>query len=297
VGETPDGRSDVYALGVVLFELLARRLPFEGDTPVKQATARLTRPAPDVCEFCENIPPPVAELLRSMLARDRRERPDARQVLDALVQLRGEGRGAHPVAELAPVPSSTTQILQQISRVRSVAVQPLDSAEPALEAIGRGLGETLADGLARSAAFRVIPPPFSAGATADLLLSGTVRAEGERLRINLRYLDPAQKLQRWSERFEGQRGALFALEDTLQRAAEVALRALAGAEDARGGATLDHLALQRPHLCVLDPTRGSGSRLLRAVAAPCHLLRVLALQHLGATLQHVYLARHGAGRH
>jgi serine/threonine-protein kinase len=244
VGETPDGRTDVYALGILLFELLSGSLPFEGDTPVNLAMARLTREAPDLRACCPEAPSQVAELLAAMLARERLKRPDASRVLNDLIRLRGEGGGVeiNPIRDLARIPTSTTMLREGTAQtIRSVAVLPLAAAEPALAPLGRELGATLADGLARSPLFRVVPPPLAGEdlealiqqGRAEVALTGNVRAEGERLRVNLRYLDLTQRVQRWSERFEGQRSSPFALEDTLQRAAEVALRALAGGEEPR----------------------------------------------------------------
>ncbi|MBL8678983.1 MAG: protein kinase [Myxococcales bacterium] len=249
VGETPDGRSDVYALGALLFELLAARLPFVGDSAVAIAMARLSQPPPDVRQHNADIPEAVAELLLSMLARDRKERPDAVHVLDEIEKLRGVSHGStgNPVAGLAKVPGTTTMMLDASSapKYRSVAVMPLTSAEPALAPFARELGATLADALSRVRTLKVLPPSIVAGsgaaddlaalakgARADVALSGSVRAEGERLRVNLRYIELSQGTQRWAERFEGTLAAPFAMEDTLARAAEAALRALSGGNEA-----------------------------------------------------------------
>jgi serine/threonine protein kinase/tetratricopeptide (TPR) repeat protein len=240
MGESPDGRSDVYALGIVLFELLTSKLPFEGPSAVAIAMARLTREPPDVRELDPELPESVSELLTRMLARERGSRPDSTVVLDHLERLRGARTGPSDpgVANVPVLPRATATVTDLLVRrpVRSVAVLPIGSAQPALDALARQLGETLADGLSRVKSLQVIPPGFLVGPDplstaraqrAELALSGTLRGEGGQLRVNLRYVDPAEGTQRWAERVDGALEAPFALEDTLTRTAEAALHALA----------------------------------------------------------------------
>ena len=189
----------------------------------------------------------MAELLRSMLTVDRRDRPDAAQVFDAIEKLRGvasSGESADVLTGLGlpRTPGTTTMLLDPASlpKLRGVAVLPLGSTDPTLEPLAHQLAATLADTLARVRVLKVVPPVLAGqdlaaltrGGRVDVALTGNLRAEGERLRVNLRFLDLAQGTQRWSERFEGSLAAPFALEDALTRAAEAALRGLTGRGDA-----------------------------------------------------------------
>ena len=61
--------TDVYAMGIVLFEMLTGRTPFAGNSPIEVALAQQARPAPDVREFRPEVPPPVADALARALEK------------------------------------------------------------------------------------------------------------------------------------------------------------------------------------------------------------------------------------
>jgi serine/threonine protein kinase len=73
-GHRVDGRSDVFSLGVVFYELLTGRKPFLGDTPteIMDAIARFEEPAPRQVD--DTIPPELERICRKMLAKRARER-------------------------------------------------------------------------------------------------------------------------------------------------------------------------------------------------------------------------------
>jgi serine/threonine-protein kinase len=64
--------SDVYSLGIVAYECLTGRRPFDGDTPVSVALAQVSQEPPDLPA---DLPDPVRELVRRMLAKDPAARP------------------------------------------------------------------------------------------------------------------------------------------------------------------------------------------------------------------------------
>jgi serine/threonine-protein kinase len=81
-GQPATTASDVYALGVVLFECLTGRRPFHADTPVAIALAHVREPVPDLPE---DVPESLAAVVRRALAKHPEERyPEAGAFADAL---------------------------------------------------------------------------------------------------------------------------------------------------------------------------------------------------------------------
>jgi serine/threonine-protein kinase len=105
-GEVVDARADVYSIATLLFECLAGRTPFEGDSSVAVLVRQVNEPAPDVREFgpARETPAPIADLLARCLAKDPERRPaDGRALGRALGRAASEaGIGAR---ELLPRPT------------------------------------------------------------------------------------------------------------------------------------------------------------------------------------------------
>jgi serine/threonine-protein kinase len=74
-GQSVDERSDCYSFGCVLFELLAGRPPFTGDSPNDLLNKHLTAPIPSPITFSDNVSQEFADLVRQMLAKNPDHRP------------------------------------------------------------------------------------------------------------------------------------------------------------------------------------------------------------------------------
>lgn len=72
--EELDGRSDIYALGVILFEMLTGRGPFRANTPMSVALKHLSEPLPSILSFRPDLPFDIERILGKAMAKDREMR-------------------------------------------------------------------------------------------------------------------------------------------------------------------------------------------------------------------------------
>jgi len=95
-GRPVDHRSDLFALGGVLYEMLTGRAPFRGDN-LLDTLRRIHSEAPEpLAVLRPDLPPPLVELVESLLAKDPADRPgNAHMVADALERLRTQGALRH----------------------------------------------------------------------------------------------------------------------------------------------------------------------------------------------------------
>ncbi|MCK5922802.1 MAG: serine/threonine protein kinase, partial [Methylococcales bacterium] len=141
-GHEIDSKSDIYALGVLVFEMLTGRQPFKADTPIMIMVKQLTEPIPDIQEVKPDLPPSYGRVVSQTLAKDRDDRPaTAGEVARLLEEAAGINLGAFDsssitsttlgaVADLSSVDIASQEIRQPGSEEMTMLDVPAGYDEP-----------------------------------------------------------------------------------------------------------------------------------------------------------------------
>jgi predicted ATPase/DNA-binding SARP family transcriptional activator len=113
LGQGFDGRADLYALGVMLYELTTGRLPFVGDDPLAVISQHLHAPVVPPRAKNDQIPPPLDALIVRLLSKDPADRPASAAEVLALLEQPG-------LLDTDAVPAEGLSVLERIERGRMV---------------------------------------------------------------------------------------------------------------------------------------------------------------------------------
>ena len=145
-GQPATPPSDIYALGVVLFEMLTGRLPFSGENPVAVAMQHVSAPPPPLRRYNPAVPPQLEALVARALAKDPRERPQSAaefarllhdyRSLAAQETMIGPARSPRPTSQRPPVVARPTN--GSTGPRQTIPPRPAMAKAPRQQGIGCG---------------------------------------------------------------------------------------------------------------------------------------------------------------
>ena len=244
-GRPVDERSDIFSLGIILYELTAGRRPFTGGSALAVVTSILRDTPPPITESNPEAPPKLAEIVRRCLAKDPRSRyQSARELGDELDTLVERWDISTPAAAGTPVGTPAAPAR------RSVAVLPFLnlSSDPENEFFADGITEDVIAQLSKMRSLKVISRTsamqfkkreqtlgeIAARLGVATLVEGSVRKAGDRVRIVAELLDAATDELLWSETYDRQLNDIFAIQsDVALRIADALKAELSPSERAR----------------------------------------------------------------
>lgn len=101
LGEAGDERSDLYSLGIILFQLLSGHLPYDAETPLATILRHLNTPTPSVRQFNPNLPESADRIVQKAIAKEAADRyQTASAFIEDLQRFERELQGG-PTAEIA----------------------------------------------------------------------------------------------------------------------------------------------------------------------------------------------------
>ena len=233
-----DGRSDLYSLGCVLYEMLSGEPPFTGPTAQAVIAKRFVSPIPRV-RVTRDVPEAVDVAVTRALSRTPVDRfPSAADFAEALRQISREA-GAGP--QRTPTESQKSAPTQ-----KSIAVLPLTnmSADPENEYFSDGMTEEIINALSKVPGMQVASRTSSfsfKGKEVDVreigeklgvvsVLEGSVRKVGNRIRITTQLVSVENGYHLWAETYDRQLEDVFAVQDEISRAIVEALKLRLGAD-------------------------------------------------------------------
>ena len=226
-----DPRSDIFSLGIMLYEMATGRRPFDGDTSASLMSSIMKDHPRPIGELRFDMPEGVTHLVRRCLEKHPRDRVQSTQ--EVLIELRAQRRAWESGStDVRARPPSASAARRPPSRDLQIAVLPFVSrtAGGDAEALADGLTDDVTAGLARFPYLRVVSRPDAeaakgqtAGAQsaalvgARFLLEGTVRTSANAARLSVRLVDAETGAHLWAENYDRPLAAanLFELQDDL----------------------------------------------------------------------------------
>jgi serine/threonine-protein kinase len=212
-GEKVDHRSDIFSLGVVLYEMITGHLPFKGDYDAAVTYSIINETPEPLARYKSDVPEDIQRMVSKALEKDVETR--YQHIDDLLADIRRVGREKKATAEPRP----------------SIAVLPFVDMSPQKdqEYFCDGMAEELISGLtrldglnvaARTSALQLKKRGYDIAEIGKRLkvqtvLDGSIRKAGDRLRISAQLVNVADGYHLWSAKYDRDMDDIFAIQDEI----------------------------------------------------------------------------------
>src|ERR1041384_8233319 len=230
---TLDGRSDLYSLGCVLFEMLTGEAPFAAATPQRTIARRLTEPPPVLVAPRPEAGPELSGVMERVLATDPAVRHATAAEFANALAVPWRSDPAQTAASRRTTGATATPGRGVPTRAAGLVVLPFVNRSPdaADEYFSDGLTEEVISDLASIKALSVISRTSAMrfkGTDKDVrtigrelgvrsVLEGSVRKAGSSLRITAQLIDAEADAQLWSEKYSGTLDDVFEVQERVAR--------------------------------------------------------------------------------
>ena len=233
-----DVRSDIFALGVVIFQMLAGRLPFEGTTSIQIIDNILRGEPASLGRLNPSVPGELERIVRKCLRKSPEQRYQSTR--DLMIDLRNLKRRSGASATTVAIGPGTAAPRKSKRGIDSLAILPMVNAsgDVEMEYLSDGITESIINNMsqlprlrvmARSTVFRykdqnTVPQDVGRDLNVRAVLTSRVIQRGDNLIVKAELVDTADGAQLWGEQYNRKLSDIFLVEEEISKEISEKLR-------------------------------------------------------------------------